>query len=180
MLCHFGETVIAMVSKTYIQISLYGIAIWVAFSVDDNVFNGFEYIALVSLVCLLIGLIVYKRKSPSKVFLEGEEHRPFLRRQVPFTYAASGVILAGVTALYGVVGEPFEIIGYVEQKRQSRGKGGITHVLDIKHELYGVIRSRTSEKLWLSQSTGSPLLLKIQRNFFGQHVIVSVKALDSK
>ncbi|CAM3206492.1 hypothetical protein [Vibrio neptunius] len=169
-----------MASKIYIQIFLYVTAVWVAFSVDDNVFNGFEFITLVGLVGLLMGFILYKRKNPLHFYHERQDARPFLRRQSPLNYAASGVILVGITALYGVVGEPFEIIGYVEQKRQSRGKGGITYVLDIKHEIYGVIRSRTSEELWLSQRNGSPLLLKIQRNFFGRHVIISAETLDSE
>ena len=168
-----------MGSKNYIQVFLYIISTWVAFSIDENMFNGFEFIALVGLACLLVGLIVYQRKNPSKFYHEGEDERHFLRRQSPLVYTATGVILIGTTALYAVVGEPFEIIGYVDQKYQSSGKGGVTHVLDIKHKNYGVIRSRSSEKLWLSQRTGSPLLLKIQRNLFGQHLTISVEALET-
>ncbi|WP_162940999.1 hypothetical protein [Photobacterium salinisoli] len=148
--------------------------------IDDHLFNGFEFVAVVAIASLLIGLLAYQPKNPLKFYHEGQDERHILRRQSPLVYAAIGVILAGITSMYGVVGEPFEITGYVDDKRQSRHKAGVTHILVIRDESYGVLRCSTSEKLWSSQHIGSPLLLKVQRNLFGLHIIRSIKPLEPK
>ncbi len=162
-------------NKTSFYFVLYTLAILTILEIKNKLFNSFEFIAAITVVSLLIGLLIYQRKEPAKFYYEGHDNRHILRRQSPLVYAAIGVILSGLTSLNFVVGEPFVVTGHVEDKHYGTRKGGVVHMLDIRHERYGVLHYRASEKLWLSQEKGFPLLLKIQKNVFGLHVIIGVK-----
>jgi hypothetical protein len=169
-----------MARKAYVTITFCMIAIWVGFSVDDHVFNGFEFATSVGFISLILGFIVYQRDTPERQYFKGQDRRHFLRRQSPLRYASTGVILAGLISLNGVVEKPFEIIGYVTHKYNRSTKGSTVHILDISHKDYGTLRGRVSKKLWLTQRVGSPILLGIQRNIFGQYVVKSVEMLEYK
>ncbi|MBD1560015.1 hypothetical protein HC752_24155 [Vibrio sp. S9_S30] len=165
--------------KILAPLAIYFTAFWISFIVDDKVFNGFELIFLSSVASLICGVVLYKLKKPSSLCLDRSDSRPLVRRQFPLIYMAVGVILVGFLALHTSAGRSFEVITHVNDKHERFGKAGKVYIIDIVHVEYGTVRLRVPKEMWSELNVDTPILLELQKNLLGLHVVRSFEPLHN-
>lgn len=168
-----------VINRVILPIALYIAAIWLSIMIDDTVFNGFEVVFVSAVISFILGMLIYKRRDTSGFYLDSKDERSYFRRVSPISYACLGTIIVGLVTIHTSIGERFEVVAFISDKYERYNRGRHVYSLGVSHEKYGTVNLRVSEKVWLAQSKGAPMILSVQMNLVGLYIVNDFELIEN-